>query len=159
MGPAGAGKKEKGLALAEEFECTAVVVKDLLERELNVNSPLSEAIRNAKQSLRYSTAFSINCLVPDEIIIELVSAQIAEFEKNSTNYMVVGYPSTRMQAIAMQKAGIVPDRLFMLNTTESAIRERLLGMVEDNTKEAPIAESEAGKLVNDAILEYNMYSF
>eukprot|EP00826_Nyctotherus_ovalis_P039115 TRINITY_DN3730_c0_g1_i26.p1 TRINITY_DN3730_c0_g1~~TRINITY_DN3730_c0_g1_i26.p1 ORF type:complete len:438 (-),score=132.75 TRINITY_DN3730_c0_g1_i26:108-1421(-) len=156
VGPAGAGKKEKGLALAEEFKCTAVVVKDLLERELNANSPLSEAIRKAKESLNYSKSFSINCLVPDEIIIELVNGQLIELEKNSTDYMVVGYPSTRIQAIAMQKAGIVPDRIFILKTEEPVIRRRLLDMVEDNTKENPITESEAEKIVNNAVLEYNI---
>lgn len=132
--------------LAEEFKCTLVSMKDLLEREVNANSEKAEKIKKAmsKHQLGKPIVYQI---VPDNIIIELINTQLTELEKNSNNYMVVGYPRTRVQAIAMQKAGIVPDKFFILKESESTIRNKLIITLEDNNETA----------IKNAILEYTMY--
>ena len=135
--------------LAEEFKYTLVSVKDLLDREVNANSEKAEKIKEAiaKHQLGKSTTHQI---VPDEIIIELINTQVDELEKNSINYIVVGYPRTRVQAMAMQRAGIVPDRFFILKGNESIMRNKLLSTLDT------LKEDEAEKIVKNAILEYTM---
>lgn len=72
---------------------------------------------------------------------------------------MIGYPRTRLQAIALQKARIVPDRFFILKTSESMIHNKVLKKLEDNTKENPLTETEVENAIRNAVLEYNMYYF
>lgn len=39
-----------------------------------------------------------------------------QFEKENTSWIIEGFPRTRVQALALQKIGIIPDRFILLST-------------------------------------------
>ncbi len=62
-------------------------------------------------------------------------------EKEQRSYIIEGFPRTEIQAIAMQKMGIIPDNFILLNQSddysEKRIRDLLLGddtIVKCNSK-------------------------
>ena len=86
-------------------------------------------------------------------------------EKNGKNYIIEGYPRTRVQAIWLQRMGIIPDKFFILNIDEETISKKIRttmqqteGLESGYQKEALNSE-EIEAIVRNVILEYNMYYF
>lgn len=53
-------------------------------------------------------------LVDDDIVIELVKNEIESYEKKSQSWIIQGFPRTRVQALSLQKMGIIPDKFINL---------------------------------------------
>ena len=53
-------------------------------------------------------------LVDDDIVIDLVKTEIEGYEKKSQSWIIQGFPRTRVQALSLQKMGIIPDKLINL---------------------------------------------
>ena len=51
-------------------------------------------------------------------MIELVKRQVENFETTAQSWVVEGFPRTKVQALALQKDGIIPDRFILLNVSE-----------------------------------------
>jgi adenylate kinase len=153
MGPPGCRKKEKALTLAEEFQCNTVSVGDLLQKEVNKKSELGKKIEESKSRYAYGNA-SILSLVEDDLVIELVNQQLKESEKEGKSYIIEGYPRTRVQAIALQSKGIIPDKFFILNMSEETIRQKVITGLQAADPQKP----ETKAIVDNIILEYNMYT-
>ena len=92
----------------------------------------------------------------DDIVIELVNQQLAELEKDGKNYVIEGYPRTRVQAIALQRMAVVPDKFFVLGVSESAISKKIKSSLAPSLENKSMSEAEAEQIVQNAILEYNM---
>lgn len=54
------------------------------------------------------------CVVPDDIVIDIVKKRIVECEKECRHWIIEGFPRTKSQALAMEKIGIVPDKMVEL---------------------------------------------
>jgi len=52
--------------------------------------------------------------VSDHIVIELVKKQVEQYEKEHVSWIIEGFPRTKVQALALQKQGIIPDRFILL---------------------------------------------
>jgi adenylate kinase len=153
MGPPGCRKKEKALTLAEEFQCNTVSVGDLLQKEVNKKSELGKKIEESKSRYAYGNASNYS-LVEDDLVIELVNQQLKESEKEGKSYIIEGYPRTRVQAIALQSKGIIPDKFFILNMSEETIRQKVITGLQAADPQKP----ETKAIVDNIILEYNMYT-
>jgi adenylate kinase len=57
----------------------------------------------------------LTVIVDDNVVLELVKAQVEYFEKDHTSWIIEGFPRTKSQALALQKQGIIPDRFIMLD--------------------------------------------
>lgn len=64
-------------------------------------------------------------------MIDLVTKEIEECESEKQSWIIQGFPRTKVQALALQKIGIVPDKFIHLNINSSAslarIKSNLLG--------------------------------
>lgn len=153
MGPPGCRKKEKALTLAEEYGYPTVSVGDLLDREISKKSDLGKKIAAAKSKFTF---------VEDAVVIELVNQQILDLEKNGKDYIIEGYPRTRVQAIGLQKMGIVPDNFFLFTIAEKFISERVKTNLkasevsEGGLQKKVLTEAEADTIAKNVSLEYNM---
>jgi adenylate kinase len=90
-----------------------ISVGDLLRKEIQKKSEFGKQIVESRKTYSY---------VKDEIVIELVKMQIEQLEKDnqgSTSWIIEGFPRTRLQAIALQKMGIVPDKFILLDIAEN----------------------------------------
>ena len=91
-----------------------------------------------------------------------MNQQLSELEKSGKNYVIEGYPRTRVQAIALQRMGVIPDKFFILNTSEATIykkvRASLVASVTGDTSSTSrtLNEKEIDTIAHNTILEYNM---
>jgi adenylate kinase len=59
----------------------------------------------------YSNIF-IFFLVDDDIVIKIIGKKIQEFENEKKNWIIEGFPRTKIQALSLSKLGIIPDKLI-----------------------------------------------
>lgn len=109
--PPGSRGKEIALSLAEYLSesagnITCISVGDLVDKEISKRSSYGKEIEQSRQTYSY---------VKDEIVIELLKLQIQQMEKEQRSYIIEGFPRTEIQAIAMQKMGILPDNFILLS--------------------------------------------
>ena len=75
------------------------------------------------------------CSVDDEIVIELVKKEIEGYEKKHQSWIIQGFPRTRVQALSLQKMGIIPDKFINLevrkHTSLSRIKQNLVAINQD----------------------------
>ena len=68
--------------------------------------------------------------VDDQIVIDLVQKEIAACEQEKHSWIVQGFPRTKVQALALQKHQILPDKFVQLNTRQpnqlSRIKNKLI---------------------------------
>lgn len=63
--------------------------------------------------------------IKDEIVIELVQKQIQNLEKEKKSWIIEGFPRTRLQALALNKMHVIPDKLVLLNTRNDIILRKI----------------------------------
>jgi adenylate kinase len=152
MGPTGCRKKEKALTLAEEFNYITVSVGDLLEREISKKSELGKKIKEAQSTFTYGKTI-YKTIVADNIVIELVTQQLKELEKEGKDYIIEGYPRTRVQALSLQRMGIVPNKFFILNVNEETINKKVSTTV--NAISESMTSDEINAITQRVLLDYN----
>ena len=83
-----------------------------MRKEISKKSEFGKLIVESRRTYSY---------VKDEIVIELVKLQIEQLEKENAggSWIIEGFPRTRLQAIALQKMGIVADKFIMLDIVEN----------------------------------------
>jgi len=53
--------------------------------------------------------------------------------------------------------GIIPDKFFVLGVSEDTIYKKIKSSFAANAEGKAVSDSEVDKIVQNAILEYNMY--
>lgn len=143
VGPPGSNRKEIALSLADHFAWPCVSVGDLLNKEVSKKSELGKEISECKKMYKY---------VPDEIVIELVKNSIAEFEKSEQNWVIEGFPRTMSQVVSMQKMGIYPTRVALLNVKKPSSQLKVKNNLISNA--TGLYGPELERVANNAIEEY-----
>lgn len=70
-------------------------------------------------------------LVPDEVIIGVVSDRLAQSDCQESGWLLDGFPRTRAQADALAAAGVSADCFLFLNVPDSSLVERVVGRRTD----------------------------
>eukprot|EP01033_Poteriospumella_lacustris_P005446 gene5446-3883_t len=70
-------------------------------------------------------------LVPDELIINVVCDRLRQEDCQCRGWLLDGFPRTRAQADALQKAGITADCFILLDVPEEVLVERVEGRRTD----------------------------
>ena len=100
------------MQLADYLGYACASVGDLLIKEISKKTDLGKTIEEYYRQLKY---------VPDEIVVELVKKHLATLEKEKKSYILEGFPKTRVQGLALQRVGIIPDTFLLLNLPEEEI--------------------------------------
>lgn len=100
-----------------------ICVGDLLQKEITMHSKYGDVIQKCRKNYGY---------IPDEIVIDLVTQNIEKCEKepepddaHSAGWILEGFPRTRMQALALQRMKVRPDKFFMINYPDVTSKENL----------------------------------
>ncbi|MDR0294931.1 MAG: adenylate kinase [Prevotellaceae bacterium] len=88
FGPPGAGKGTQASFLVEKYGLMHLSTGEMLRDEIKRKTPLGEKLRSLIEA---------GHLVPDEVVVELVSKRINE-NKTSKGFILDGFPRTTKQA-------------------------------------------------------------
>lgn len=159
FGPPGSGKGTQAARIAERYALLHLSTGDMLREEIRNESALG------KEAKRFIDG---GHLVPDEVIIGMISDKIDATSDSVKGYLFDGFPRTQAQAEALDKLlelkGTQIHGLLALEVSEDEITQRILkrgessGRSDDRDPEiirnrfrvylsetAPVAEHYAGQ--------------
>ncbi len=121
FGPPGSGKGTQAARIAERYSLLHLSTGDMLREELRNESALG------KEAKRFIDG---GHLVPDEVIIGMISDKIDATSEEVDGYLFDGFPRTQAQAEALDKLlelkGTRIDGLLALEVSEDEITQRIL---------------------------------
>jgi adenylate kinase family enzyme len=94
--------------IAQRFGLKIIIAKDISKEEQDKGNPV------------FVDALKAGTYVPDTAMIEAVKAKVDAFEAKRKSYVIVGYPRTKVQAIALQRAGVIPERVVVFQGDRDA---------------------------------------
>eukprot|EP01064_Diplonema_japonicum_P034419 TRINITY_DN7116_c3_g1_i1.p1 TRINITY_DN7116_c3_g1~~TRINITY_DN7116_c3_g1_i1.p1 ORF type:complete len:287 (+),score=49.61 TRINITY_DN7116_c3_g1_i1:71-862(+) len=119
LAPPAGGKKAQGNYIAESFGVVKIDALELLEEEKNRNTKLGKEIEN--HMLKGE-------LIPDSVMENLVTTRLQQEDACSRGWLLVGFPRTRNQALALQTAGCLPQALISITLSPEVAAERTEGI-------------------------------
>ncbi len=121
LGPPGAGKGTQADRLREDFQMPHIATGDILREQV------AEASELGLEAKRYMDAGE---LVPDEVIVGMITSRIAEGDARD-GFLLVGFPRNEEQADALEQALQGLDRrltaALLIDVPDEEVVRRLAG--------------------------------
>ncbi|GAB6034964.1 adenylate kinase [Galenea microaerophila] len=117
LGPPGAGKGTQAQFLTKTFSIPQISTGDMLRVAIKEGTDLG------KKAKAYMDAGQ---LVPDDVIIDLVKARIAQPDCQN-GFLLDGFPRTLAQADALKAAGVDIDAVIEIDVPDEEIVKRMSG--------------------------------
>ena len=121
LGPPGAGKGTQAKRLQESHGLVQLATGDMLRAAVASGNALGRRVKSI---------MAAGNLVPDEILIEMIAARIAEPDC-ANGFILDGFPRTVPQAEALDKMlaarGQALDSVILIEVDEAALIDRLSG--------------------------------
>lgn len=117
LGGPGAGKGTQSKRLVERLGVPQISTGDLLRAARQVGSELGERARSFMDS---------GALVPDELVVALVEARLAEADARQ-GYVLDGFPRTTAQAASLDARNVAIERVINLVVADEVLVPRLAG--------------------------------
>lgn len=121
-GPPAAGKGTQCEAIVARFGVVHISTGDLLRAEVKAGS---ETGKKAEELMK------MGALVPDELIFTMVKARLNQADVRERGWLLDGFPRTVHQALELDKAGIIPQALVLLDVPDAVVSERITGRRND----------------------------
>ena len=118
FGPPGSGKGTQAQYLVEKYELLHISTGDLLRSELKAATPLG---LEAKKYIDKGE------LVPDEVVIGMISSQLDQNIGKVKGFIFDGFPRTIPQAEALKLAEINIDVVLEIHVPDEEIISRMSG--------------------------------
>ncbi|KAH3886530.1 hypothetical protein DPMN_010541 [Dreissena polymorpha] len=116
LGATGSGKGVQASLLANKYNIVNVSCGHLMKQAI---------ADETKQGLTAKTYIEKGMMVPDNIVMSILTARLAQLDCVSRGWVLHGYPRTREQAETLSKDGFVPNRVFFLDVPNDSVMERL----------------------------------
>lgn len=116
IGGVGQQRRHISREMSSRFQVDKVFLLDLLKAEVKKTGKWAEEIQRAWNS---------GSFIPDHIVLEIMMPVIEELEKKGVSYILEGFPRTRVQGLALQRAGVIPDRVVLMMTPEAEFRKAI----------------------------------
>ena len=117
LGAPGAGKGTLASYLIEQMGVPSISTGNILREAIKNNTPLGQSAKEYMDAGK---------LVPDEVIIGVISERLAEADCQN-GFILDGVPRTIPQAEALEKVGITFDAVVSLEISDEEIVERMGG--------------------------------
>jgi len=117
LGAPGAGKGTQAEVLCKDLGIPTISTGNILRAAIKAGTPTG---------LKAKSYIDSGALVPDEVIIGIVSDRLAEPDC-AKGYILDGVPRTIAQAEALEKAGIRFDAVVSIEISEEEILRRMSG--------------------------------
>ena len=117
LGAPGAGKGTQAEKICEKFNIPAVSTGNIIR----------EALKNGTDmGLKAKSYIDAGKLVPDDVVIGIIKERLAESDC-ANGFILDGFPRTIPQAEALDKMGIVIDKVVDIEVSDEKIAARLSG--------------------------------
>ena len=117
LGPPGAGKGTQAEILCKKLNIPTISTGNILRAAVKNGTPVG---------LKAKGYMDAGKLVPDEVIIGVISERLAEADCQN-GFILDGVPRTIPQAEALEKAGISFDAVVSIEISDEEIVERMAG--------------------------------
>ena len=117
LGPPGAGKGTQAESLNKKLGIPTISTGNILRAAVKNGTPVG---------LKAKEYMDAGKLVPDEVIIGVISERLAEADCQN-GFILDGVPRTIPQAEALEKAGISFDAVVSIEISDEEIVERMAG--------------------------------
>lgn len=117
LGPPGAGKGTQAEILNKKLNIPTISTGNILRAAVKNGTPIG---------LKAKEYMDAGKLVPDEVIIGVISERLAEADCQN-GFILDGVPRTIPQAEALDAMGIVIDKVVDIEVPDEAITERMSG--------------------------------
>ncbi|XP_029366880.1 adenylate kinase 8 isoform X2 [Echeneis naucrates] len=118
LGPPAVGKHTVAQKLSAELRAVHVTMDTLL---LDQSELSNETHRNTRSQQE----------LPVELLIERIQQRLKKSDCFNRGWVLDGLPQTRLQALGLQRAGVIPEHVVMLKAPEDVLLERSLGKLVD----------------------------
>ncbi len=117
LGAPGAGKGTQAEVICDRLSIPAISTGNIIR----------EALRNETElGLKAKKFINEGALVPDEVVIGIIQERLKE-DDCKNGFILDGFPRTVPQAEALDKMGVVIDKVVDIEVADSKICERLSG--------------------------------
>ena len=117
LGAPGAGKGTQAEKICDKYGIPAVSTGNIIR----------EAIKNGTDmGLKAKSYTDAGALVPDDVVIGIIKERLAE-DDCKNGFVLDGFPRTIPQAEALDKMGVVIDKVVDIEVSDEAIAARLSG--------------------------------
>lgn len=117
LGAPGAGKGTQAEVICEKLNIPAISTGNIIR----------EAMRNGTEAgLKAKSYVESGGLVPDDIVIDMLKERIAKDDCNN-GYILDGFPRNVPQAEALDRMGIIIDKVIDIEVADAKIEHRLSG--------------------------------
>ena len=117
LGAPGAGKGTQAEVVCKELKIPAISTGNMLR----------EAVKNGTEAgLKAKSFMDAGELVPDEVVIGILKDRIAQPDAQN-GFILDGFPRTVEQAEAIDKMGVVIDKVGEIAVCDEAISARMRG--------------------------------
>jgi len=117
LGAPGAGKGTQAAVICRKFMIPAISTGNIIREEMKNATELGEKAKS------YVDAGG---LVPDDLVIDMLKKRISQ-EDCINGFILDGYPRTIPQAQALERMGIIIDKVIDIEVEDEEIVERLAG--------------------------------
>ncbi|XP_030391360.1 adenylate kinase 8 isoform X3 [Gopherus evgoodei] len=115
-GPPGSGKSLQAALIAQKYNIVNICCGQLLKEAVADKTKLGELIK---------PYFDSGWPVPDNIVLKLLADRLNRLDCMTDGWVLHGFPKDLDQAEQMERAGIIPNRIFFLNLPSESVMERL----------------------------------
>lgn len=117
LGAPGAGKGTQAEVICARLNIPTISTGNLIREAIKQGTELGKAVKACTEAGQ---------LVPDEVVIAMVKERLAA-DDCKNGFILDGFPRTVPQAEALDKMGIVIDKVIDIEVSDEAIVERLSG--------------------------------
>lgn len=117
LGAPGAGKGTQAEIVCEHFGIVAISTGNIIR----------EALKNGTELGRKAKSYmDAGDLVPDEVVIDIIKERLSK-DDCKKGFVLDGFPRTVPQAEALDKMGIVIDKVVEIHVSDERIMDRMSG--------------------------------
>ncbi|MDR1240365.1 MAG: adenylate kinase [Oscillospiraceae bacterium] len=117
LGAPGAGKGTQSGALSEKLGIPTISTGDIIRSALKESGNMAEKLKSYTDK---------GLLVPDDVVIDIIKGRISE-DDCVDGFILDGFPRTVAQAEALEKMGVVIDKVIEIDVSENTIYRRMSG--------------------------------
>lgn len=129
LGPPGSGVDDQVNAILAEFGMVKINVEKLLQMEVDNKSSFGAKVKDCRDNM---------IPISDELVTTILKSRVNKSDCLNKGWLLDGYPATAKQLRSLQLAGLLPNKVVLLNlaTEKAKANASESGLYQDLSTEA-----------------------